>query len=437
MRKNRPAPRRCKIKNKIALAAAQQKPGEIQEDPASRIETPTKPIISGRERTGIGSPFSIGAGPSLRLSGIRGRPRKLKIVLPWDYFKESLFTQTRRGRSASSPRCRRPVGSVDLVHQSGRTSGPRTSISAAYSGASAARVGPRRWASRPDGVWNGWTGCGCRASRRRRLEEAVGRVPRLVGVEGVDDQRERLALLRPRSRGSRSRTGRRGRSSSRPRSCAGGAVSVRNSRIRPASAFSSRISGADPALRVALPTLSSGCTRTGICPGSPGGRRTLRGTSRTGDSVDVRVVRHVGRQVAGPVQQLGAAWSRLRRIPWKPGLATDSPTRVPVAEREGAHAGEHRPPRGDRGHRLRVRPREAQALAREGVEVRGARVLAAVGPDVVGAQRVDDHEHEVRPLAGQRVAVGAEHHEAAGTRGGHAHQVASGEFAVWQAERPS
>ena len=72
---------------------------------------------------------------------------------------------------------------------------------------------------------------------------------------------------------------------------------------------------------------------------------------------------------------------------------------LPVPERERAHAGDQRPPRGQRRHGLGDHTVEAQRVAGEVVEVRGVRRRAALeGLDVVGPDERQDDDHHVASL---------------------------------------
>ena len=73
---------------------------------------------------------------------------------------------------------------------------------------------------------------------------------------------------------------------------------------------------------------------------------------------------------------------------------------VPLAGREAHHRrevlrGQHRRNRERRVRRLRVGPREADALARQRVEVGRRRARVAVGAHVIGPQRVDGDQQDV------------------------------------------
>jgi len=70
---------------------------------------------------------------------------------------------------------------------------------------------------------------------------------------------------------------------------------------------------------------------------------------------------------------------------------------MPMPEGKNAPPSHNGAPGGHRGHRLGVEVREAEAVAGEGVDRRGARP-AAVGAHVIGTQRVDHYHQNVRPV---------------------------------------
>ena len=110
------------------------------------------------------------------------------------------------------------------------------------------------------------------------------------------------------------------------------------------------------------------------------------------------VVGHVGGEVAGAVQRTGERGADVgdrgpARLGQQPGV------RVPAAEGEDAAPAEDRPARRNRRHRLWIEAREAQPFAGQRVDVGRSGPLAE---GVIGAQRVDDDQHDVGPVVGLR-----------------------------------
>ena len=233
-----------------------------------------------------------------------------------------------------------------------------------------------------------------------QVDVAARRGPRLVRLVGVDHQRERPAPP-PWSMHGRRGDGhpRRPRASTRPPS----SCRRRRGSREPDARCAARAAPARASARARAFETARGRRVRPTWPSIRHEAVEARAKRRVAGEAQKGVVGHVAGPPAGAPQRAREGGVHVgdagpaRRVH---EVALGSP----VPEREDPPPGEDRAAGGHGGHRLGMAAREAQPLRGRARRCSASR-SAAVGADVVGAQRVDDDHQHVRPVGSLREAA--------------------------------